>query len=151
MRSGSERAGVGLVEGGEQRAQGSRGRSHRPRTPTARAHEASVRMSWVLAGPGFRGVARRGTVGAAADLYQKTELYGLVADPHELENLVGLTSRRAVADGLRDELAVWLLRSEGAAPVIEAAPARTLDQRRPESFPDDRVPWEGVRFGHRHH
>ncbi|WP_405874124.1 hypothetical protein OHB11_36630 [Streptomyces zaomyceticus] len=85
---------------------------------------------------------------AAADLYRETELYDLAADPYELENLVGLTSHRAVADGLRNELAAWPLRIEGAAPVIEAAPARTLDQRRPESFPDDRVPWEGVRFGH---
>ncbi|MFG2839466.1 hypothetical protein ACGFYE_31195 [Streptomyces zaomyceticus] len=32
--------------------------------------------------------------------------------------------------------------------VIEAAPARTLDRRRAASFPDDRVPWEGVRFEH---
>ncbi|WP_371637277.1 hypothetical protein OG988_36745 [Streptomyces zaomyceticus] len=85
---------------------------------------------------------------AAADLYRETELYDLAADPYELENLVGLTSHRAVADGLRNELAAWPLRIEGAAPVIEAAPARTLDQRRPKSFPDDRVPWEGVRFGH---
>ncbi|MGW6417734.1 sulfatase-like hydrolase/transferase [Streptomyces sp. NPDC055055] len=86
---------------------------------------------------------------AASDRYHETELYDLAADPYELENLAGLTSHRAVADGLRDALAGWLLRVEGADPVIEAAPPRTLDQRRPESFDGGGVPWEGVRFGHR--
>ncbi|MEU2072855.1 hypothetical protein [Streptomyces sp. NPDC013489] len=95
------------------------------------------------------GAARGGPLtGGGSGLYQETELYDLAADPYELENLVGLASHREVADGLRDALAEWLLRVEGAVPVIEAAPSRSLDQRRPEPFPDGRVPWEGVRFGH---
>ena len=53
-----------------------------------------------------------------------------------------------MADGLRDALGAWLKEVEGVAPVIEAAPPRTLDQRSPFSFPADRVPWDGVRFGH---
>ncbi|MCX2181214.1 sulfatase-like hydrolase/transferase [Streptomyces sp. SKN60] len=84
----------------------------------------------------------------ASDRYRETELYDLAADPYELENLVGLTSHRRVADGLRDALGTWLKEVEGSAPVIEAAPPRTLDQRSPFSFPEHRVPWEGVRFGH---
>ncbi|MFF6776857.1 sulfatase-like hydrolase/transferase [Streptomyces sp. NPDC012637] len=85
---------------------------------------------------------------SAADRYRETELYDLAADPYELENLVGLTSHRQVADGLRDALGAWLKEVEGVSPVIEAAAPRTLDQRSPYSFPKDRVPWEGVRFGH---
>ncbi|MGW7306274.1 sulfatase-like hydrolase/transferase [Streptomyces sp. NPDC054835] len=83
-----------------------------------------------------------------ADRYRESELYDLAADPYELENLAGLTSHRRVADGLRDSLAAWLREVEGADPVIEAAAPRTLDQRSPDSFPHDRLPWEGVRFGH---
>ncbi|WP_432122106.1 sulfatase-like hydrolase/transferase [Streptomyces sp. S1] len=85
----------------------------------------------------------------AADRYRETELYDLASDPYELENLAGLASHREVADGLREALAEWLLRVEGAEPVLERAEQRTLPQRHPDSFPHDRVPWEGVRFGHR--
>ncbi|MFF5454596.1 sulfatase-like hydrolase/transferase [Streptomyces sp. NPDC012950] len=85
----------------------------------------------------------------ASDRYRETELYDLASDPYELENLAGLASHREVADGLREAPAGWLLRVEGAEPVIEPAEPRTLPQRHPDSFPHDRVPWEGVRFGHR--
>ncbi|MFB7032779.1 arylsulfatase, partial [Streptomyces sp. NPDC056295] len=85
----------------------------------------------------------------AADRYRETELYDLDSDPYELENLVGLASHREVADGLREALAGWLLRVEGAEPAVEPAEPRSLPQRSPDSFPHGRVPWEGVRFGHR--
>ncbi|MGW4164472.1 sulfatase-like hydrolase/transferase [Streptomyces sp. NPDC004788] len=85
---------------------------------------------------------------AAADRYRETELYDLAADPYELENLAGFTSHRRVADGLRDALGAWLREVEDVDPVIEAAAPRTLGGRSPHSFPADRVPWEGVRFGH---
>ncbi|MFF7178400.1 sulfatase-like hydrolase/transferase [Streptomyces sp. NPDC008121] len=84
---------------------------------------------------------------AEADRYRETELYDLAADPYELENLVGLTSHRVVADGLRDTLAEWLARVEGVRPVIESAAPRTLDGRGPDTLPAG-LPWEGVRFGH---
>ncbi|WMX48501.1 sulfatase-like hydrolase/transferase [Streptomyces roseicoloratus] len=85
---------------------------------------------------------------SAADRYRESELYDLAADPYELENLVGLTSHRQVADGLRDALGTWLKEVEGVSPVVEAAEPRTLDRRASCAFPKDRVPWNGIRFGH---
>ncbi|MGA8117972.1 MAG: sulfatase-like hydrolase/transferase, partial [Actinocatenispora sp.] len=41
---------------------------------------------------------------SAADRYVETELYDLTADPHELNNLAGLDTHRAVADELRERL-----------------------------------------------
>ena len=83
----------------------------------------------------------------AADRCVETELYDLAADPHELDNLAGLTSHRPVADTLRDALLDWLARAGDKPAVIEPAAPRAAGQRLTESLPPQ-VPWEGVRFGH---
>ncbi len=56
-------------------------------------------------------------------------MYDLQADPHELTNLVGLANFRAVADDLRDRLIRRMVAAGEAAPIIEAAPVRTVIQR----------------------
>lgn len=83
-----------------------------------------------------------------AGQYTETELYDLASDPYELDNLAGLTSHRAVADGLRAELLEWLERIEGVKPGIEAGrcPAGRAAAR--GAVPGRRA-LGGARFGHR--
>jgi len=66
----------------------------------------------------------------SADHYVEEYLYDLESDPYELDNLVGLTSHRAVADRLRERLIARMVSAGEAAPTIAAAPERTFGQRR---------------------
>ncbi|MGW0732077.1 sulfatase-like hydrolase/transferase [Streptomyces sp. NPDC002851] len=82
-----------------------------------------------------------------APRYTETELYDLHADPYELDNLAGLDSHRAIADGLRDRLLAWLGRTEEPAAVIDPAPPRAAGGRRADPEVGG-LAWDGVRFGH---
>ncbi|UGQ09839.1 sulfatase-like hydrolase/transferase [Yinghuangia sp. ASG 101] len=79
--------------------------------------------------------------------YVESALYDLDNDPYELDNLVGLTSHREIADTLRGELLAWLARVGEEEPAIEAAPEREPGQRRidPEVRAFDLA---GAPFGH---
>ncbi len=57
-----------------------------------------------------------------ADRYVEEFLYDLESDPYELDNLVGLTSHRAVADRLRGRLIARMVAAGEAAPTIDNAP-----------------------------
>ena len=65
-----------------------------------------------------------------ADEYVETELYDLETDPYEMINLIGYTSHRATADGLRERLLRCLGEAGEALPAIRSAPARSTFQRR---------------------
>ncbi|KPH97206.1 sulfatase [Actinobacteria bacterium OK074] len=84
---------------------------------------------------------------SGATAYVESELYDLHADPYELDNLAGLTSHRAVADGLREALLAWLKRAGEEPADIAPAPARRPGQRRVDAEVHE-LPWRGVRFGH---
>ncbi len=66
---------------------------------------------------------------AGSDRYVEEALYDLAADPHELENLVGIDAFRAVADDLRQRLIARMVAAGEVEPVIEAAPVRPGGQR----------------------
>jgi arylsulfatase A-like enzyme len=66
---------------------------------------------------------------ASSERYVEQYLYDLQADPHELTNLVGLVNFRAVADDLRDRLIRRMVAAGEAAPIIDAAPVRSVIQR----------------------
>ena len=59
---------------------------------------------------------------AASDEYAEEFLYDLQSDPHELTNLVGAASHRAVADALRARLIGRMVAAGEAAPTIAPAP-----------------------------
>lgn len=67
---------------------------------------------------------------ASSSLYVEQYLYDLQADPHELTNLIGLESHRAVADALRERLIRRMIAAGEEAPTILAAPPRPGGQRR---------------------
>ena len=67
---------------------------------------------------------------ASADTYREAYLYDLDNDPHELKNLVGMTTHRAVADVMRDRLLRRIRLAGEAEPTIVAAPPRPGGQRR---------------------
>lgn len=67
---------------------------------------------------------------AGSSLYVEQFLYDLQADPHELTNLIGLESHRAVADALRERLIRRMVAVGEEAPTILAAPPRPGGQRR---------------------
>ncbi|HUT33000.1 MAG TPA: sulfatase-like hydrolase/transferase [Planctomycetota bacterium] len=67
---------------------------------------------------------------SASDRYVEEFLYDLAADPHELDNRVGLESHRKVADVLRERLTRRMVEAGEAAPIIEPAPPRKGGQKR---------------------
>ncbi len=72
-----------------------------------------------------------GNCDAASDEYAEEFLYDLQADPHELTNLVGAASHRAVADALRERLIARMVAAGEAAPtIVAAAPRVVAGQRR---------------------
>jgi arylsulfatase A-like enzyme len=73
---------------------------------------------------------KNGREDASSPLYVEQYLYDLQADPHELTNLIGLESHRAVADALRARLIRRMVAVGEEAPTILAAPPRPGGQRR---------------------
>ena len=73
---------------------------------------------------------RDGRWDSGAESYSEQFLYDLQADPHELTNLAGLASHRAVADRLRQRLLSRMAQAGEAIPVVEPAPERPSGQRR---------------------
>lgn len=71
-----------------------------------------------------------GWADAAADVYVEQHLYDLHADPHELNNLIGIESFASVADELRSRLVARMLEAGEAEPTIHPAQVRKHDQRR---------------------
>jgi arylsulfatase A-like enzyme len=64
--------------------------------------------------------------------YQEQYLYDLEADPHELDNVVGISTYREVADDLKDRLLQHLGNIEKKKPTIKNAPEIKAGQRKPE-------------------
>jgi arylsulfatase A-like enzyme len=58
-----------------------------------------------------------------SERYTENCLYDLEADPHELTNLIGLESHRAVAEDMRERLIQCMIRAGETAPTID--PPRT--------------------------
>ena len=69
-----------------------------------------------------------------AERYVEEFLYDLQHDPHELNNLVGFDSHRAVADRMKQRLLARMQQAGEAKPVIENAPAKPAGQRKVEAF-----------------
>lgn len=65
-----------------------------------------------------------------SDRYVEEFLYDLQADPHELNNLIGLESHQEVAEVLRARLLRRMVEAGEAEPTIELAPRRRSGQRR---------------------
>ncbi|AYY14584.1 DUF4976 domain-containing protein [Actinobacteria bacterium YIM 96077] len=84
---------------------------------------------------------------ASASRYVETELYDVVNDPHELDNLAGLPSHRAIADELRERLIQRMVEAGEAAPAIEAAPAQPDARRHVDPYVHTSS-WKPARFGH---
>ncbi len=66
----------------------------------------------------------------ASDHYVEEFLYDLAADPHELDNRVGLESHRGVADVMRERLIRRMAEAGEAAPAIQPAQPRKSGQKR---------------------
>jgi hypothetical protein len=62
-------------------------------------------------------------------------LYDLLADPYELNNLVGFQSHRRVADAMRQRLVRRMVAAGETPPRIDPAPAVNSGQK--EVFPDE--------------
>jgi arylsulfatase A-like enzyme len=62
--------------------------------------------------------------------YREEMLYDLLADPHELTNLAGIESYRAIADTLKEKLIRKMGEAGEAAPTIENAEPRKAGQRK---------------------
>mgnify|MGYP000557267556 CR=1 FL=1 len=65
----------------------------------------------------------------SAARYVESHLYDLAFDPHELTNLIGVESHRALADRLRDRLVERMTRAGETAPVIVPAEPKRKGQR----------------------
>ena len=79
---------------------------------TIRSH----RWKYAVTAPG-----KDGWHDAGSDSYIESELYDLLADPYELNNLAGYASHRAVSDVLRGRLIKRMTQAGEAEPVIEPA------------------------------
>jgi arylsulfatase A-like enzyme len=66
----------------------------------------------------------------ASDTYEEEFLYDLMADPYELNNLLGLESHQKVAEVMRGRLLRWIKEVEGVQPQIITAPVRPSFQYR---------------------
>ena len=67
---------------------------------------------------------------SAADTYQEQCLYDLLADPHELNNLIGLDSHQAVTERMRRRLIARMVQAGERAPTIMTAESRPGGQKR---------------------
>lgn len=83
------------------------------------------RWKYIVSAPG-----KDGNLEPSASLYREEHLYDLVADPHELTDLVGMESYRGIADDLKERLIRHLVQNGEGLPVIEAAPYRKSGQRK---------------------
>jgi arylsulfatase A-like enzyme len=83
------------------------------------------RWKYIVAAPG-----QDGNTVPSATLYREESLYDLQADPHELTNLVGMTSYREIADNLKERLIRRMVQAGEEAPNIESAPVRQSGQRK---------------------
>ncbi len=72
-----------------------------------------------------------------ADAYEETFLYDLKADPWELDNLVGKSAYREIADGLRDRLIGRIQQVEDKAVKIASAPSQPSGRRSVEVWDSD--------------
>jgi arylsulfatase A-like enzyme len=77
------------------------------------------RWKYAVSAPGLDGNTH-----AASNTYAEEYLYDLLADPHELNNLVGGDAYREAADVLRERLITRMIAAGEAAPVITPAPPR---------------------------
>jgi arylsulfatase A-like enzyme len=75
------------------------------------------RWKYSVVAPGIDGGGQ-----PSAERYREKYLYDLLADPYELNNLIGQQSHRPVADALRGRLIENMLAAGEAAPLIEPAP-----------------------------
>ena len=67
---------------------------------------------------------------ASADRYVEEALYDLLADPYELNNLIGLQSHQPVAEVMRARLLRRMAQAGEPAPAIDPAPTRPSGQKR---------------------
>ncbi len=67
---------------------------------------------------------------SASDVYVEEYLYDLHADPHELNNLIGIESYRDVVRDLRARLIERMVQAGETAPEIRPAPEKEKGQRR---------------------
>lgn len=70
------------------------------------------------------------TTTAAADNYAETELYDLLADPYELNNLIGLTSHARVTEIMRTRLLRRMADAGEPTPTLTPAPEHPGGQKR---------------------
>ncbi|OIV35318.1 arylsulfatase [Mangrovactinospora gilvigrisea] len=83
-----------------------------------------------------------------APRYVEASLYDLAHDPYELDNLIGLSSHREVADGLRGRLLARIAAAGEPPAEIVPAPPRAPGQRRVDPQAWD-APLDGLGLGHR--
>ena len=67
--------------------------------------------------------------GPGADRYDEAYLYDLMADPDELDNLIGYQSHAHVAERLRERLARRMTEAGESVPAITPSPERPSGQR----------------------
>jgi arylsulfatase A-like enzyme len=72
---------------------------------------------------------RDGWDDAASDRYVEAYLYDLLADPYELENLVGLEAYREVSNALRNRLLRCMVEAGEKEPEVTPAPTRASGER----------------------
>jgi len=72
---------------------------------------------------------------AASDHYVEAHLYDLLADPYELENLIGFEAYREVSDALRKRLLQRMVEAGEKEPEIALAPTRASGER--QASPED--------------
>jgi arylsulfatase A-like enzyme len=72
---------------------------------------------------------RDGWQDAASDRYVEAHLYDLLADPYELENLVGVDAYREVSSALRNRLLRCMVEAGEKKPEIIVAPERASAER----------------------
>jgi arylsulfatase A-like enzyme len=75
------------------------------------------RWKYAVSAPGLNGNQY-----PSSDVYKEESLFDLLADPYELNNLVGGTAHQEVAQVLRERLIQRMVQAGERAPRIEAAP-----------------------------
>jgi arylsulfatase A-like enzyme len=78
---------------------------------------------------------RDGWGDAASDHYVEAYLYDLLADPYELENLIGFEAYREVSDALRNRLVRCMVEAGEKEPETTLAPTRASGER--QASPED--------------
>jgi arylsulfatase A-like enzyme len=111
----------------------------RPFLQTNRYKEATYPTIWVLRKLDSEGSLTPTQAVLLAPTRPPEELYDLIADPYEIENLANSPSHQEVLEELRDALGVWIVESDDQGRIPEDPAVVSYYEQRMKQIYDERI------------